>query len=150
NAGDVKIGYIDPDASMSPEFVSIGGNVLLRGGDNLGSGSGGSGGKLSLTTTTSCLSCGIGSGGDSVGPAIIGGFVDARGGSAASGTNGGTGGHISVNTGTLQVLGSDAGVSIDASGGTGGSSGTNGADGTVDIFTDGFQPVPFNFDLMST
>ena len=148
----------------SPMWVSIDGNVILRGGDNFGSGNAGAGGLLhiytfgagSLIDAAGLVTIGTASTGSSIG------YIDTRGGNASDGV-GGQGGDVAIGALTLQIFGADTstqlvssgqtganplpGVSINATGGRGAAA--DGLGGAIGISTGGGQPIPANFDLTS-
>ena len=145
----------------SPSQAGSGGNILLEGGTlstvgtidtsggfNLGSGNAGNGGSITLTTIANNLGTSPVAG--NVGSFVITGSIESQGGNAIGGGAGGSGGNIVVNAATFRVLGTGSGPtsgnSIFASGGSGGSA----TGGSVSITTKGFQPLPTNFNLLST
>ena len=159
---------------FSPIWVSIDGNLILRGGNNTGTGDAGAGGLLHIYTSQFSAPYYRGMviiGNANSGPGT--GFIDTGGGNADVGM-GGRAGNVAIGALTLQVFGANQlppsptsgpngptgpsvpipplGVSINASGGVCacGDPTKKGFDGAIGIATGGIQPIPANFDLIST
>jgi hypothetical protein len=124
-------------------FVTVNGNISAVGGPG-----GGSGGNLTITTPALPSTAHVGS-------ILVKGFIATDGTSGSALFDFGNGGDVTIRTGTLQVnstisrgpsqpfpasILSAAGVTF----------GTPGTPGDVDIVTYGTQPVPLNFNPLST
>lgn len=124
-------------------FVTVGGNISTVGGQG-----GGSGGNLTITTPVLPSTAHVGS-------ILVKGFIATDGTSGNSLLDFGNGGNITIDTGTLQVMGTTTRSTsqpfpasiISAAGVT---FGTPGTAGDIDIVTYGTQPVPLNFNPLST
>jgi uncharacterized protein YkwD len=123
----------------SASGMTVSGALLATGGSTVGSGGGGAGGIISLSTSEFPSTTVF------IGDIKITGFVSAQGGNAGSlGGVAGKGGTITSTSGQLQVSGSSAGISVNAEGGKGGAS------GTISLTTYSVQPLPTTFDLSSS
>lgn len=140
NAGSVSL-----NASSTGAATIIQGNIIARGGTSSGAGAanGGKGGDVTISTALSTsTSANIG--------AVQVGSIDTRGGNTTAANGGGGGGNVSVKGETVQITNSTAGgASINASAGSDASKAI-GTGGTINVFTNGSQPIPANFNLVST
>jgi hypothetical protein len=148
--GDTVTSGVAPFGGLVSIFgasnILVNSSIITRGGSNLGTGEGGDGGGIILSTKEN----GQGTTPRPVftGSIVVRGALDSRGGNT-SGSIGGDGGDITTSSGTLQVFGTSAGggASINASAGTG--NGGSGTDGGIDVSTFGTQFVPTDFNLIS-
>lgn len=144
DGGDGGSIFISPSG-----FALVGSNVVARGGSSFGGGQAGGGGVVRVNAADV--------NGRTVGSLQINGFIDVSGGdmTGGSGTSG-DGGALFVGGGgfefftavaTLRVLGTNNGLSINASPGTAcaGCDGGMGSPGDVEIYTNGTQPIPLDF-----
>ncbi len=135
---------------------TIGGSIITSGGNALALNTqGGSGGDITITTIVNNLGTSPEPG--NVGSFVVNGFLNTSGGhnDVAPGGTGGAGGAVVVNVGTLRVLGTIfsftfGSASIFAAGGDSFGLAPNGPAGTVTVTTKGFQPLPTNFNPLST
>lgn len=118
--------------------ITVMGNIVTTGASNAGTGDGGSAGLVDLQSSTNAQNLAIG-------VTKVSGFISAKGGNSTGG-NAGAGGAVSIDSGVVQILGSNKGVSIDATRGTGGGPLSS---GVIAIDTYAVQAIPTNFDLTS-
>lgn len=121
--------------------VSVNGNLNSAGASNKGAGNGGAGGDITIITSSNNPNNYF------IGTVKVTGIVNSSGGSALAGGNGGAGGDVFTESGVLQVLGTSNKNSVIASAGSGG---VPGAAGSVQLLTYATQPIPSNFDMLST
>ncbi len=130
-----------------PQFAAINGSIDTSGGKALVSGqNGGSGADINISTSNQDdLLNGFYSGNVS-----ISGYLNSSGGSvfAKNVGVGGNAGTVFLRAGALQIKGFTSAASVLASAGTGPSA--NGTSGSISIYTYAVQPIPSNFNLLSS
>lgn len=130
-------------------LVTVNGNILVNGGAGAGTGTGGNAGNVLMKTMTNVF--GTTPVASAVGSISINGFIDARGGNAAGAVDAGDGGAVTLESGTVQIFAKNnpTNSSVNTSGGTAAVGGTNGSPAAISITTNGTQPFPTVFDLLT-
>jgi hypothetical protein len=130
-------------------LVTVNGNILVNGGNGAGTGTGGNAGSVLMKTmqnvfgTTPVVAA--------VGSISINGYIDARGGNVVGAVNAGNGGAVTLESGTVQIFAKNnpTNSSVNTTGGTAGVGGTNGTSAAISITTNGTQPIPTVFDMLT-